>query len=166
MKPRFLFTNCSGLPGRTSLRHNMLTQRLRSRLGLFRSSRPDFIETENDSPEPTESTPDCSGLPGRTSLRLRQSPIVRTLVASDCSGLPGRTSLRHLSPLILLHDVGQLFRFSRPDFIETHVLRGGREAYAPDCSGLPGRTSLRRVHSCQTFSCCLQIVPVFQAGLH
>ena len=61
---------------------------------LFRSSRPDFIET--------------MGSPGF----VAQSH-------TDCSGLPGRTSLRHGLDGPFRDSLAELFRSSRPDFIET-----------------------------------------------
>ena len=66
--------------------------------GLFRPSRPDFIETlKNRMPE--TASPYCSGLLGRTSLRreLGRHPLEPE---GHCSGLLGRTSLR---PPIALH---------------------------------------------------------------
>ena len=62
---------CSGLLGRTSLRHAPLYVPALEVPLLFRPSRPDFIETRvtwgtlHD-----DSGRDCSGLLGRTSLRL------------------------------------------------------------------------------------------------
>ena len=44
---------------------------------LFRSSRPDFIETDTDLNGLVEHALYCSGLPGRTSLRLQQSTALR-----------------------------------------------------------------------------------------
>ena len=155
--------DCSGLPGRTSLRHH--------------------------GPKCQEFTllVDCSGLPGRTSLRHAQ-PLTLSRSRSDCSGLPGRTSLRlnqhHLVAVDLqlfrpsrpdfietvdfAEDHGlypELFRPSRPDFIETLKMRLILEVTA-DCSGLPGRTSLRQPVRHRRQGGMLGIVPAFQAGLH
>ena len=44
MQPEYRI-DCSGLPGRTTLRHHELTESLGGSLILFRSSRPDYIET-------------------------------------------------------------------------------------------------------------------------
>ena len=82
---------------------------------LFRSSRPDFIETD----------------------KLENFKRIR---------------------------VG-LFRSSRPDFIETYTQRASSPTTG-DCSGLPGRTSLRRLAVQRKILTLLDIVPVFQAGLH
>ena len=110
---------------------------------LFRSSRPDFIETFLSLNFLMRMTTYCSGLPGRTSLR-RRHPVIHIFVFDalfrssmpdfietrgtpplppillHCSGLPGRTSLRHVLGR-LGHDgfPSRLFRSSRPDFIET-----------------------------------------------
>ena len=133
---------------------------------MFRSSRPDFIETHPHEYRTRGQGPNCSGLPGRTSLR-RGIPLsprdgVRALFRSsrpdfieticsvvafgdvlrNCSGLPGRTSLRPAvssSP----NSASKLFRSSRPDFIETRLPKPVRERRRANCSGLPGRTSLR-----------------------
>ena len=134
---------------------------------LFRSSRPDFIETTRNRGVAAASATHCSGLPGRTSLR-RHSRVERYNPCADCSGLPGRTSLRLRSS----SHAGcarrrRLFRSSRPDFIETLVERVHAVDPARNCSGLPGRTSLRREYSwadSERLADC--IVPVFQAGLH
>ena len=116
-------SDCSGLPGRTSLRRLGRRQACRGSRRLFRSSRPDFIETQ----------------PARTHSPARQR---------YCSGLPGRTSLRLVSPAYDTPGLSGLFRSSRPDFIETSDIVSpspSREL----CSGLPGRTSLRRVERVQ-----------------
>ena len=88
---------------------------------LFRSSRPDSIETPWGSGEEPYQHEDCSGLLGRTPLRQQILP-------------PGRTAQRGL------------FRSSRPDSIETRVSIGFSATARADCSGLLGRTPLRRVH--------------------
>ena len=108
---------------------------------LFRSSRPDFIET----------TPGGSSFVGR---------------GSYCSGLPGRTSLRHLAGIRINGNIGGLFRSSRPDFIETASACPEADVRHHNCSGLPGRTSLRHDVSAQAVDDSCDIVPVFQAGLH
>ena len=87
---------------------------------LFRSSRPDSIETFFPL-RPKILSANCSGLLGRTPLRQQILP-------------PGRTAQRGL------------FRSSRPDSIETRVSIGFSATARADCSGLLGRTPLRRVH--------------------
>ena len=85
---------------------------------MFRSPRPDFIETARWRRGKRRAEPHCSGLQDRTSLRHeRQCATAGEIV--DCSALHDRTSLRRL-------DFGQdvpartiLFRSPRPDFIET-----------------------------------------------
>ena len=110
---------CSGLPGRTSLRHNLCFPGCGRFVGLFRSSRPDFIETPKASSRERTSGFNCSGLPGRTSLRPL-TRLIEALVEPNCSGLPGRTSLRRIA--VGRGDLNRvlLFRSSRPDFIETY----------------------------------------------
>ena len=133
--------DCSGLPGRTSLRrveHLILLQAITR---LFRSSRPDFIETAARFVEQVHRVIDCSGLPGRTSLRQVLLGHIYYAYWQNCSGLPGRTSLRRqLGATTPQNDPG-LFRSSRPDFIET----------PPTWPKSPAH---------------IRIVPVFQAGLH
>ena len=60
---------------------------------LFRSSRPDYIETELITSRMTRRQKYCSGLPDRTTLRLQ---LLESLPVGgwDCSGLPDRTTLR------------------------------------------------------------------------
>ena len=133
---------------------------------LFRSSRPDSIETGGGSAGRRGAATDCSGLLGRTPLRLPaglvplvaplalfrssrpdsietdQTPQMRERV-SDCSGLLGRTPLR-LRPWWSRPGVGYgLFRSSRPDSIETAVRPGAQTGAPGHCSGLLGRTPLR-----------------------
>ena len=87
-------SDCSGLLGRTSLRHTKaITSEEIYGWILFRPSRPDFIETENRhssgqyAPELFRpSRPDFI----ETHVGLNQLVDVRR----DCSGLLGRTSLR------------------------------------------------------------------------
>ena len=62
----------------------------------------------------------------------------------DCSGLPDRTTLRRSRPAKRSPPPMELFRSSRPDYIETIRLSAYGELFS-DCSGLPDRTSLRRV---------------------
>ena len=87
--------NCSGLLGRTPLRQTVSGKHLESDTVLFRSSRPDSIETVAE----------------------------RSQTAAQryhCSGLLGRTPLRHLAGLMVERDPpARLFRSSRPDSIET-----------------------------------------------
>ena len=61
--------NCSGLPGRTSLRRDKDRALCEVVPALFRPSRPDFIETWPGAPRYSCRGMYCSGLPGRTSLR-------------------------------------------------------------------------------------------------
>ena len=84
--------DCSGLLGRTSLRlpGDLVDHRFPI---LFRSSRPDFIETRVAS--------------------------ARVLPSTDCSGLLGRTSLRRSACRPVRGSRRSLFRPSRSDFIET-----------------------------------------------
>ena len=131
---------------------------------LFRSSRPDYIETMR-SERSLSQNHNCSGLPDRTTLRLG--------VARHQIDLPR-----------------PLFRSSRPDYIETHPRLAAKTSFSHDCSGLPDRTTLR--HPCldwklSSASHCSGlpdrttlrpptlssvsarhtfIVPVFQTGLH
>ena len=86
--------------------------------GLFRSSRPDYIETARHECATKAHPKDCSGLPDRTTLR-RQGRQQASCGMSDCSGLPDRTTLRR----------------------ERITIDAAR---ASDCSGLPDRTTLRR----------------------
>ena len=134
--------DCSGLPGRTTLRQSADMCRLRADLyALFRSSRPDYIETQLFI-EALDMGPHCSGLPGRTTLR-HQSLVLLNNVTTNCSGLPGRTTLRPLQDVLEHYHFIVLFRSSRPDYIETrlqYMLYKTRYSY---CSGLPGRTTLR-----------------------
>ena len=137
------YPDCSGLLGRTSLRHTARERR-------------------------EEKWDDCSGLLGRTSLRLVYN-VINFTIYNDCSGLLGRTSLRRgiacrsrcrgadcsgllgrtsLRPFEHAerseNRTPRLFRPSRPDFIETAVAgRGSTRVWCSDCSGLLGRTSLR-----------------------
>ena len=174
--------HCSGLLGRTSLRQLRELVEPRTCAILFRSSRPDFIETLIREISLPARTPYCSGLLGRTSLRRRfNTPTamsstncsgllgrtsLRLLVqwrgcngGVDCSGLLGRTSLRHAVARSTPQTLAQLFRSSRPDFIET-VLEREAVFLGTDCSGLLGRTSLRPV-LWQGHIHAVQIVPVF-----
>ena len=112
---------CSGLLGRTPLR--LRTSRW-TRVGgwlLFRSSRPDSIETLLRFAFPLAKGKNCSGLLGRTPLRLVLLPWVGLGVAY-CSGLLGRTPLRQGRGSQPDYVAPVLFRSSRPDSIETSQL--------------------------------------------
>ena len=52
---------------------------------LFRSSRPDYIETFRPQAEPYTAHIDCSGLLGRTTLRLEALAV---LIPNQCSIVP------------------------------------------------------------------------------
>ena len=60
---------------------------------LFRSSRPDYIETRDLQGGRSMTTTDCSGLPDRTTLRREDGDEAGPAVV-DCSGLPDWTTLR------------------------------------------------------------------------
>ena len=62
---------------------------------------------------------------------------------ADCSGLLGRTSLRQNCWRLPSVNIAQLFRPSRPDFIETATSPYRHRCRWRHCSGLLGRTSLR-----------------------
>ena len=62
--------DCSGLLGRTSLRQDRADEEFHRSDGLFRPSRPDFIETTMPPFGGQKPIQNCSGLLGRTSLRL------------------------------------------------------------------------------------------------
>ena len=66
------------------------------------------------------SSTNCSGLLGRTSLR-RLEFLGGGKGYHDCSGLLGRTSLRHKIAVNKFREPLELFRPSRPDFIETRL---------------------------------------------
>ena len=110
--------HCSGLPGRTSLRRLPGVEFTGAVPVLFRPSRPDFIETAHRPLTFVMVEIHCSGLPGRTSLRPDAKDAARPTRMLYCFGLPGRTSLR------------------RNKINASSIAMG-------DCSGLPGRTSLR-----------------------
>ena len=135
------FLDCSGLLGRTSLRLRRQWLRVRIRVdysGLLgrTSLRQNVIADHN-----FRVNPHCSGLLGRTSLRrLDHQPHPHH--APHCSGLLGRISLRQSLEKLSRQDLKQLFRPSRPDFIETPV-EVVQHRQPADCSGLLGRTSLR-----------------------
>ena len=164
--------NCSGLLGRTPLRPPPPQHDAAGPPPLFRSSRPDSIETPRSGPARKSgnplfrsSRPDsietkllsaphmmhgrayCSGLLGRTPLRLKLLKRFHRPRSLDCSGLLGRTPLR---PYVRTTEVtvgeASLFRSSRPDSIETPDPLGPIYADITDCSGLLGRTPLRRRH--------------------
>ena len=85
---------------------------------LFRSSRPDSIETIGQGP-------------------FRPPP-------EYCSGLLGRTPLRPTLAAQGSHTAASLFRSSRPDSIETRCRDATGRNWSPYCSGLLGRTPLRQ----------------------
>ena len=154
------FEDCSGLLGRTSLRHFCQQPDARLMRELFRPSRPDFIETLVWLAAVFGGELDCSGLLGRTSLR-RGNRVCLGVVSGHCSGLLGRTSLRRWffrSPAAL---AAGLFRPSRPDFIETQCGCEHRREHSPYCSGLLGRTSLRLVGTSKNRFGFKNIVPAF-----
>ena len=68
--------DCSGLPDRTTLRPPAQRPcKACTAATLFRSSRPDYIETPNHSTTLSHRSPNCSGLPDRTTLRLFCIPL-------------------------------------------------------------------------------------------
>ena len=187
-----LILNCSGLPGRTSLRQvaprllnlvvrllfrssrpdfietfSELGKRRHSRDGLFRSSRPDFIETW--AARPVAAWRGVLFRSSRPDFIETQGQHPRPWWSRyHCSGLPGRTSLRRSAMgsrnvNTMVHCSGLPGRTSlRPVISRRSFTAGGS-----NCSGLPGRTSLRpgKMQQPDTFS-IQPIVPVFQAGLH
>ena len=127
--------HCSGLLGRTSLRRKEQTHGKQREPGLFRPSRPDFIETTTNNNPRIMKQADCSGLLGRTSLRQGCAPAPQQS-HRHCSGLLGRTSLRR--------DLEQVC-----------------ESMLMDCSGLLGRTSLRHAGVGFADASVEHIVPAF-----
>ena len=118
--------NCSGLLGRTPLRRQSWPSALVGQDALFRSSRPDSIETGGYSgrhpllrvPLFRSSRPD--------SIETRcDAPTPRTFPVCNCSGLLGRTPLRLRGPGEYDPQQTVLFRSSRPDSIETQTSRLG-----------------------------------------
>ena len=96
---RLRHRDCSGLQDRTSLRQSVDTA-LHSGKGLFRSPRPDFIETLFSTLSVIFTPWDCSGLQDRTSLRgVLPGGGGATPLVGDCSGLQDRTSLRQVTPM-------------------------------------------------------------------
>ena len=87
-------SHCSGLPDRTTLRPANIASGLACRSSLFRSSRPDYIETSCAKRHQQSAWMDCSGLPDRTTLRHVDLEEMRFHPRGDCSGLPDRTTLR------------------------------------------------------------------------
>ena len=132
--------DCSGLPGRTTLRQSSHPNPQLEPIRLFRSSRPDYIETPPCVSIITACVY-CSGLPGRTTLRHSPRGRGPSRVGAHCSGLPGRTTLRPVEAERRRAFVQELFRSSRPDYIET---------WAYQVTQVLSR----------------DIVPVFQTGLH
>ena len=112
---------------------------------LFRSSRPDYIETTRFGRFISGSDYDCSGLPDRTTLRQRwRSGATDTSI--HCSGLPDRTTLRPFV-IVYVHDNSLHNCSGLPD---RTTLRPPLEVYCHIgghvyCSGLPDRTTLRQV---------------------
>ena len=86
---------------------------------LFRSSRPDYIETWQPSSSWGAASVDCSGLPDRTTLRRGRFLPIPYRLSPNCSGLPDRTTLRPISTQLWL------------------------VSWTTHCSGLPDRTTLR-----------------------
>ena len=158
--------DCSGLPDRTTLRQYLFVifrppamlalfrssrpDYIETRLGakaessasgLFRSSRPDYIETAHPKPQPKKGEPLFrSSRPDY--IETRNSSNLRISRLFHCSGLPDRTTLRRICPESSRRQYRPLFRSSRPDYIETKN---------------PSRISYSRKR---------RIVPVFQTGLH
>ena len=109
---------------------------------MFRSSRPDYIETRGAWPDRRTSC-HCSGLPGRTTLRRTWSaPSFLEKTGLFRSSRPDYIETRAASPGLCLRSSG-LFRSSRPDYIETRRDGGPIRWFRCHCSGLPGRTTLR-----------------------
>ena len=107
---------------------------------MFRSSRPDYIET------PAAPTPNTG--PSEVLFRSSRPDYIETITTFSfqifdfyCSGLPDRTTLRRTG--------------------RTRA-RGTRA----DCSGLPDRTTLRPGRPLPTWRISAHIVPVFQTGLY
>ena len=120
---------------------------------LFRSSRPDYIETYMFTWSLWPPVPYCSGLPGRTTLRqVSQFIFVISTPLLFRSSRPDyiETGDQPEQGQVLL----RLFRSSRPDYIETTQRFPGRPFYAeslfrssrPDYieTGLPGPDTPRR----------------------
>ena len=134
---------CSGLPGRTTLRRQLWSDMFSGHDELFRSSRPDYIETCGATTCRSAPARNCSGLPGRTTLRLpsrnrtptRLFTLFRSSRPDYIETMPWK--YRDEPPIT------QLFRSSRPDYIETSPPASAGPCLGADCSGLPGRTTLR-----------------------
>ena len=135
--------DCSGLPDRTTLRPPPCWFFQSDALGLFRSSRPDYIETVS-----SETRRIYGGLLFRSSrpdyIETTNPHCGSPRTARHCSGLPDRTTLRRIP------------------------LPAGQDVAVGHCSGLPDRTTLRRHPSRERarVGCSCEIVPVFQTGLH
>ena len=89
---------------------------------LFRSSRPDYIETASR----ISTSHDLRSL-----FRSSRPDYIETKLGRwrglllgwpNCSGLPDRTTLRRQYPATPLRPLAGLFRSSRPDYIETSCL--------------------------------------------
>ena len=110
---------------------------------LFRSSRPDYIETPLQRGRQKQSHLDCSGLPDRTTLRhhkttKRIKPMEQLFRSSRPDYIETIAFTRARRSFLLL------FRSSRPDYIETASSAACWGATPRHCSGLPDRTTLRR----------------------
>ena len=85
---------------------------------------------------------------------------------TNCSGLPDRTTLRHDQHVAAsLHEV-QLFRSSRPDYIETRVMSVIRFEIRPILFRSSRPEYIETASAGRLDPPSAQIVPVFQTGLH
>ena len=158
---------CSGLPGRTTLRHPGSLLYEDAVGSVFRSSRPDYIETTGLRQYPTRSLPGVfrSSRPDYIEtcvdqhLMVAYTPVFRSSrpdyietwqnpLARFKKGIVFRSSRPDY--IETWRDgngpnAGQkVFRSSRPDYIETLSACSTRWSSLTECSGLPGRTTLRR----------------------
>ena len=113
---------------------------------MFRSSRPDYIETALVRSDLPTSCLHCSGLPDRTTLRLSNlsagaSRNIRLFRSSRPDYIETKNSTNAPPNLPVL------FRSSRPDYIETLKAAAGSTPVWTHCSGLPDRTTLRPASS-------------------
>ena len=93
-------------------------------------------------PDVTAPAADCSGLLGRTSLRRHVEHFFRR---GPQLFRPSRPDFIETNQWAVSARAGmKLFRPSRPDFIETRRFSHDQSVGSSDCSGLLGRTSLRR----------------------
>ena len=118
--------HCSGLQDRTSLRRARLSRCWAFFPSLFRSPRPDFIETVGGCVGRGRLRWDCSGLQDRTSLRQDFHLLFMIFTPYYCSGLQDRTSLRQPLQYSSSTRSTGLFRSPRPDFIETATAQHSR----------------------------------------